>query len=173
MRDSEWRWSCRYRAGPGRQWPSQPTLSLFRGGRGEAACPSNRPANIAPPPPFHTHRDDDMWHVAVLSNDLEAVDRLLIADNVVEQHRAVLFHPACKGKIRGRAAACSQSVDTCPTTHHGISYPSASACLAVTGAATERADGPAPAGRSTSIAVIFCCVSAGSRVFDGQQWEGQ
>jgi hypothetical protein len=37
--------------------------------------------------------DDHMGHVAVLCNDLEALDGLRVADDVVEVNRAVLFYP--------------------------------------------------------------------------------
>jgi len=39
-------------------------------------------------------RDDDMGHVAVAGDDLEALDGLCVADNVVEEDGPVLLYPA-------------------------------------------------------------------------------
>lgn len=39
-------------------------------------------------------RDDDMRHVAVFGDDLEPLDGLGVADNVVEEDGAILFDPA-------------------------------------------------------------------------------
>ena len=64
-----------------------------------------------------TYRDEKVRAVSVLLNDLEALDGSLVADNVVELGRAVLFDPE-KGTARLRRQAYTGRMQA---TYHGSS----------------------------------------------------
>jgi hypothetical protein len=42
----------------------------------------------------YTNRDDDMWAISFFRNDLEAINRVLVTNHVVEHGWAIFFHPA-------------------------------------------------------------------------------
>jgi hypothetical protein len=40
-----------------------------------------------------THRNNDMWAVAILSNDLQAIYSLSIANHIIQDLGAIFFNP--------------------------------------------------------------------------------
>jgi hypothetical protein len=41
----------------------------------------------------YANRDDDMWAISFFRNDLEAINRVLVTNDVVEHGWAIFFHP--------------------------------------------------------------------------------
>lgn len=59
------------------------------------------------PAKLQTHTNDDVGHVAVLGNDLEAIHRVTVADNVAEENGTVLLHPNIQSAAMPSSARCA------------------------------------------------------------------